>query len=81
VLQVCNGSIGDGRNDRGRGENPGLVDGCDLLTAEEVEDVRTHLQPEVLPVGNPSANLNPNFGHATPYQSPRNFRLLARFSF
>ena len=25
--------------------------------------------------------LNPNFGHATAYQAPRNFRLLARFTF
>jgi hypothetical protein len=25
--------------------------------------------------------VNPNFGHATAYQTPRSFRLLARFTF
>jgi hypothetical protein len=29
----------------------------------------------------PDSVLNPNFGHATAYQSPRNIRLLARFTF
>jgi len=30
---------------------------------------------------NPPSVLNPNYGHATAYQTPRNFRLLARFTF
>jgi hypothetical protein len=39
-------------------------------------------QPGVyLPLSGPDSVLNPNFGHATAYQAPRNFRLLARFTF
>jgi hypothetical protein len=36
--------------------------------------------PASFPPGTTSV-LNPNYGHATQYQAPRNFRLLARFTF
>jgi hypothetical protein len=36
---------------------------------------------EYPPVYYPNGVFNPNFGHATAFQTPRNFRLLARFTF
>jgi Carboxypeptidase regulatory-like domain/TonB dependent receptor/TonB-dependent Receptor Plug Domain len=43
----------------------------------------TSLQHLTSPNGNPlpTSFVNPNFGHATAFQAPRSFRLLARYSF
>jgi len=42
-----------------------------------------HIQSPNAPPGVflPASVINPNFGHATAYQTPRSFRLLARFTF
>jgi Carboxypeptidase regulatory-like domain len=44
-----------------------------------IADLQHITSPNGTPI--PSSAFNPNFGHATAYQAPRNFRLLARFTF
>jgi hypothetical protein len=50
-------------------------------TIADLQHIKNPFTGQPYPVSGPNSVLNPNFGHAIQYQTPRSFRLLARFTF